>query len=143
MFTLFVDRAHLVLLAKIEGVFSSQDMADLDQAVIQFLSRGLAPSGAPPSEAQRERVRAVYDFSAVAAIAVPATRLDERGQRPPIVRQQRVIVAPPSASEGFAAAFRANQRHAANSEPAVVRDLREAYRLLDLEDPRFEPVGAC
>ena len=112
-------------------------MAELDEAVIHFISHVLQHE----VDGAGERVRGLYDFSGVAAFAVPTSKLDERSLRPPIVRRQRVMVAPPSASESFASSFRVNQRLVADSEPYVVRNLQEAYRLLQIEDPHFEPVA--
>ncbi len=130
MFTLSFDRTHRVLMARINGIFSSPDMAELDGAVIHFLS--LQPDSA--------EVRGIYDFSHVQAFAVPASKFAERGFQPPIVRGRRVLVAPAYAGESFGSSFRNLQRGAGNSAFTVVPTLQAAYALLDLTDPNFEPV---
>jgi hypothetical protein len=129
LITLSFEPRHRVLMAEVTGIFSSQDMAELDAAVILFLSR-LGDAS----------VRAVFDFSAVEAFAVPESKIAERALRPPIVRGQRVLVAPSSSNEGFAAQFRHLQRIAANNEPMIVGSVAEAFAALMLEQPSFEPV---
>jgi len=64
----------------------------------------------------------------------------EQGSHPPIVRQLRVVVAPPFAGDGFGHSYREQQRTVHGSEPVIVASLKEAYALLDLDDPHFEPV---
>jgi hypothetical protein len=130
MFTLSFEASHLVLMARIGGVFASNDMAELDAAVIRFLSRQRDDAG----------VRGLYDFTDVQAIAVPASKFAERGQQPPIVRGLRILVAPAGANEGFGRSFGSQQRAAGNRQPVIVATLAEAYALLELKDPHFEPV---
>jgi len=130
MFTLSFDRGHRVLMARVGGIFASNDMSHLDDAVIRFLSRQHDDSG----------VRGIYDFTDVQAIAVPASKFVERGLRPPIVRGLRILVAPAGASEGFGRSFGNQQRTAGNSEPMLVATLSEAYAVVGLESPNFEPV---
>jgi hypothetical protein len=130
MVILSFNRSHQVLLARVSGVFASSDMADLDNAVIRFLAH----------RQEDAELRALYDFSNVEAIAVPASKFAERGRQPPIVRGLRVLVAPAGAGENFGTSFRNQQRIAGNTEPLVVASLSDAYTLLGLHDPVFEPV---
>lgn len=117
-------------MARVRGIFASSDMAELDNAVIRFLA------GQPDAAG----MRALYDFTEVEAIAVPASKFAERGLQPPIIKGLRVLVAPAGASENFGTSFREQQRIAGNSEPVVVASTAAAYALLGLHDPRFEPV---
>jgi hypothetical protein len=130
MFTLSFEPGHQVLMARLWGVFASTDMAELDGAVIRFLA------GRP----DETRVRALYDFSAVEAIAVPASKFAERGRQPPIVKGLRVLVAPAGADEGFGTSFRNQQRSASKGDLIVVASLREAYAQLGMHDPAFALV---
>jgi hypothetical protein len=130
MFTLSFERSHQVLMVRVGGIFASNDMTELDDAVIRFLSR----------QHDDASVRGLYDFTEVQAIAVPASKFAERGLRPPIVRGLRILVAPAGASEGFGRSFGNQQRTAGNSEPVVVATLAEAYALLGLDNPYFEAV---
>ena len=56
------------------------------------------------------------------------------------MRGLRILVAPAGASEGFGRSFGNQQRTAGNSQPMIVATLAEAYALLDLKNPNFEPV---
>ena len=83
-FLLAFERTHRVLRVKAAGVIATQDLLDLDIALIAFLAREQTADGPP--------IRGLYDFSEVAAIAVPQTKAAERGSRSAIVRGQRVMV---------------------------------------------------
>ncbi|UYN96127.1 MAG: hypothetical protein KIT25_04045 [Enhydrobacter sp.] len=126
MFTLWFERRQRVLLVRISGVMSSQDFETHDRNVLTFLAR----EGA---------VRGLYDFSAVDAVAVPISKVMQRGQAPSIIAD-RVIVAPRAAGEEFARTIRDQQRLAGHREPIIVPTLGEAYALLDLDNPLFEPI---
>jgi hypothetical protein len=132
MFTLLFDRASEVLFARFTGVFTTDDFGQLDGALIHFLSGEGQPFA--------DRVRGIYDLSAVEAIAVPQSRAAEQASRPPIVRGLRVVVAPRNAGDDFGHTYRRYQRMAADSEPVIVATLAEAYTLLGIENPNFEPV---
>jgi hypothetical protein len=132
MFTLSFDRTHKVLLARFTGIFTSEDMASLDAALIHFFSH--------EDQAHRKQVRGLYDLSAVEAVAVPASKVAERARQPPIVPGLRVVVAPCNAAGDFGDVYRRHQRIAADTEPMVVPTLEDAYALLGLADPRFEPL---
>ena len=72
-------------------------------------------------------------------MAVPVSRINQRGQRPAIIEGQRVVVAPPGAAGAEWAAALAEQRRAAGlSQPTIVATLEEAYRLLGLDNPQFD-----
>jgi hypothetical protein len=127
MLTLLFERQHRVLLARVSGVLSSEDFEAHDRAVLTFLGR----EGA---------VRGLYDFTAVEAVAVPASKVVQRGQTPPIIPEMRVVVAPRRTGEEFAQAIREYQRLAGYREPLIVPTMTEAYALLGLDDPVFEAV---
>jgi hypothetical protein len=71
-FLLAFERTHRVLRAKAAGVIATQDLLDLDIALIAFLAREETAEG--PS------IRGLYDFSEVAAVAVPQTKAAEARQ---------------------------------------------------------------
>jgi len=90
--------------------------------------------------ARHGQMRGIYDYTDVEAIAVPQTRLVQRAQQPAIMRDQRVIVASRVLGGEGARAYGRYQREAGEKEAAVVDTLEAAYRLLELDNPRFEPV---
>jgi hypothetical protein len=127
MLSLAYDRKHRVLRATISGIFASEDMEELDRSVIEFVAR-------------QGQVRCIYDYTTVEALAVPESLLARRAQQPLIVREQRVIVASRVSSGEAARAYVRYQREAGQKEAAIVDTLNEAYALLRLRNPRFEPV---
>ena len=121
-------------MTRITGVLSSEDIEEHDRAVLLFLA-GLFASD--------RKVRGLYDFSAVEAVAVPVSKIHQRGQRPAIIEGQRVVVAPPGAAGAdWAALIAEEQRAAGLREPVIVATIEEAYRLLGLENPQFDLAQA-
>ena len=130
MISLYYERRHNVVMTKVTGVLSSDDLDAHDLSVLLFLA-GLMAGEKP--------VRGLYDFSGVVALAVPASRINQRGQRPAIIEGQRVVVAPPGAAGAEWVARLAEQRRSAGLRLAtVVATLEEAYRVLGLDNPQFE-----
>jgi hypothetical protein len=128
MFTLAFERTHRVLLVRFVGIFTSEDIVQLDRAVIEFV-------------AQAGPVRGLMDFTGIEAFAVPHTLLAERGGLAAIVPgQERVIVMPNTELYEVARAYASQQRDVGNLEPRVVMSLWDAYRLLGLDQPDFEPL---
>jgi hypothetical protein len=132
-FLLAFERRHRVLRAKAAGVIASQDLLDLDNASIAFLAR--------EETADRPAIRGLYDFSEVAAVAVPQTKAAERGSRSAIVRGLRVMVKSRTIACGLVETFVQSQRLAGDNLLAVVDSLDEAHALLGLNAPHFEAIG--
>ncbi|HTR85143.1 MAG TPA: hypothetical protein VMI56_11750 [Reyranella sp.] len=132
MFTLSFESAHKVLRAHFTGIFTAQDFADLDDALLRFL--------AAQANDVYGRIRAIFDLSDIEAIGVSQSKIADRARRPPILRDVRIMVAPPFAGEDFGRTYRQEQRQTADSEPVIVRSLAEAYALLELNNPCFEPL---
>jgi hypothetical protein len=130
VFTLAFERKHKVLLARFYGVFSSDDVAELDRAVIEFVAR-TGP------------VHGLLDFTGVEAMTVPMSKLVQRARQPPISPgYKRVFVIGSSQTQEFAREFAAHQASAGPSSPRIVATLEEAYTLLRLgKEPRFEPIA--
>ena len=127
MLSLAFDRKNRVLRITVSGIFASDEMEELDRVVIGFIAR-------------HGQMRGIYDYTDVEAIAVPQTRLVQRAQQPAIMRDQRVIVASRVLGGEGARAYGRYQREAGEKEAAVVDTLEAAYLLLELDNPRFEPV---
>ena len=70
-------------MTQVTGVLSSEDLDAHDLSVLLFLA-GLFAGNHP--------VRGLYDFSAVEALAVPISRINQRGQLPAIIDGQRVVL---------------------------------------------------
>jgi hypothetical protein len=127
MLILAYDRKSRILRVSISGIFASDDMDALDNAVVEFV-------------ANHGPVRAgIFDYSQVEAIAVPDSRLAERAQQPHAI-QQRVVVASRSSGGERARTYGRFRREAGQREHTIVASLEEAYEVLGLRNPRFEPV---
>jgi hypothetical protein len=127
MLRLAFDRKNRVLQVTVSGIFASEDLDALDRAVIEFVAR-------------EGQVRSIYDYSDVAAFAVPQSRILRRAQQPAIVREQRVMVASPVLGAEAMRAFGRYQREAGETEPVIVDSLAEAYAVLRLRNPQFGPI---
>ncbi len=125
MLKLAFDRKSRVLHVTVSGVFASEDLDEIYNAIVEFVAR-------------HGQVRGIYDYSEVEAFAVPDSRLAERAQQPSAI-EQRVVVASLVMGEK-AMSYARYQREAGQSHPVIVGSLDEAYAILDLRNPRFEPV---
>src|SRR4029453_3458500 len=129
-FLLAFERTHRVLKAKAEGVIATQDLLDLDIALISFL--------AGEETADRPSIRGLYDFSEVAAIAVPQTKTAERGRLPSFLRGHRVMVQSQTLACSLMETFVHSQRLAGDNLLVVVNSLDEANALLGLKTRNFD-----
>jgi len=128
MLTLTYERTARVLLVSFSGIFSSDDLYDLDLA-----SADIVLMEGP--------VRSILDFTAVQTVAVPATLLIQRGRQPQIFSGQRsVIVAPQDEVYDLAKSYANLQRDFGNVEPLVVQSFEEALRVFRLKKPKFQPL---
>jgi hypothetical protein len=128
MFILAFDRKHKVLKSTIVGVLSSDVLSAMDQAVVGFTALHGPSHG-------------LIDFSRLEAIAVPLSRLASRGRQPQInPGWERIIIAPRTDLAEWARTFSEYQSSAGHRPPLIVASIEEAYRVLDLTDPVFEPV---
>jgi len=125
---LWFERRHRVLLVRVDGMLSSEDIVTHDRLIVPFLAR-------------EGPVRALYDFAAVDVVVVPESKARLRGQAPALVSESRVVVAPSAATRDFARIIRDSQLMAGHREPLIVATLEEAYAALGLDDPQFEPVA--
>lgn len=128
LFKLLFDPRNRVLLTRLSGTYTQDDLVVRDRAVARFVARhGL--------------MRGIMDFSAVDSIDVPIDRLVRRAHEPPLLPgQARVIVAPGAAAYEMNRVIVAHQLYVRKVEPLLVRTLEEAYRALAMDRPSFETV---
>lgn len=127
MLILAFDRKSRILRVTISGIFASEDLDELDRVTVEFVAHHGPVRGG------------IFDYSDVEAIAVPDSRLAERAQQPHAIQQQVVVVSRVM-SEERARTYSRFRREAGQRESAIVGSLEEAYALLGLRNPRFEPV---
>jgi hypothetical protein len=131
MFTLSFERLRRVLCLKFTGLLTNEDLDAIDPALVCVAG---AQSAASPA------VRCLYDMSEIQAIAVPQSRFIERASKPAIGDLMRIVVAPPWAGEGFGASYCSARSMWSYAQPIIVATLADAYALLDIVVPCFEPL---
>lgn len=124
------ERRHRVLFSRFVGVFTSDDVEALDGIVKRFVHENGPVAG-------------IIDWSGIETVALPLWRLVQRGRAPQIAPgERRVMIAPPEGSiRDMVRAYADQQRDYGNVEPIVVFSLEEAYTVLGIADPVFEPVS--
>ena len=129
MLSLAYDRQHNILRAQFSGVFSSEDIAELDHAVVRFTA-SQGPS------------HSLVDFRAVEAVSVPFTKLVKRSQQGPASPGfKRVFVASEQPALEVARTFAREQAAIGAGRVHIVATLEDAYAYLSLRQlPDFEPV---
>lgn len=128
MFEIFFDRQHRVLLTRFSGTFTDEDIVAHDRAVVPVV----ASEGGMPG---------ILDFTAVDTFAVTASRIAERGWRPQLVPGQiRIFVAPQPDVAALGRLFVNYQQTVGSTAPKIVDSLEEAFALVNLVDPQFEPL---
>src|SRR5476649_822037 len=112
-------------MTRLTGVLSSEDIEEHDRSVLLFLA-GLFAS--------ERKVRGLYDFSQVEALAVPISKMTQRGQRPAIIDGFRVVV-PPDGAAGldFVRLIADQLRAAGHREPVIADTLRSEEHTSELQ----------
>jgi hypothetical protein len=129
MICLQVDRAHDVLLVTFAGAMTAKSLALLDILLTNFVAR----EGTMPT---------VIDFTAVTAVDVGVATLVTRGQgRTLMPGQSRIFVTPDDLLFGLLRLYSTYQDHRGERPPTTVRSMAEAFKLLSLSEPKFEPVA--
>ena|SRR5262245_6366163 len=131
-FQLAFERRHRVIRAKAADVLATQHLVDLDMALIGFLAR--------EKITDTVSLRGLYDFSEITAVAVPQTKVEERGGRRAVVRGQRVMVLSQTMACSLVESFVQSQRRVGDHQLSVVGSLEEAHALLGLNEAHFEPI---
>jgi hypothetical protein len=125
---LFFDETNKVLLAAFSGAFTRQTTVDLDTA-----ARAL--------QAQHGPFAVILDFTRVTELGIQLRDWPQfAANRRAIRGTRRILVAPPN--DIFTALrLYGTQRGDAGGESDVVSTRAEAYRMLRLASPAFEPVA--
>lgn len=123
------ERKFRVLLASFSGTFIPDDIALLSATVADFKkTQGV--------------VRGIVDMTAVEVVGVTMQTITEaaRGQPQVMAGQDRVYVILQSLLFGMGRLFGTYQGLAGFTEPHIVRTMPEAYEILGLVDPDFQPL---
>lgn len=128
MFELLFDARHKILMTRFYRTYVADDIVLRDIAVGRFVTRhGLA--------------RGILDYTDVEDIDVPMDLVVRRGHAPPMLPgQMRIIVAPSKQTWEMSRLIAALQAYSRKIEPILVRSLDDAFRIMAVDDPRFERV---
>lgn len=128
MITLFYAGRERVLLARLTGIVTSPDLEALDQATIEFAS-------------QNGPFHAICDFSSAESVAVPETKIRQRGSTHQMMPgQQRIIVVGTPEQEALARMFVAEQTHAGSEPSKIAWSLEAAFEWFEVTAGEFEPL---
>ena len=128
--SLAFERTHNILLVQFSGSMNQEGLNCLDSSVVAFVKKQGPTRGF------------VIDCSGVEHFDVPTGEFVRRGQRASVVsNQQRVYVMPREDMYGLGRMFGSYQRIVGHHEPIIVKTLLEAFSVLNLADPDFEPLA--
>lgn len=129
MFQLLFDQRHDVLMTRLHGTYVESDILLRNKAVARFVARHGKPRG-------------LMDFSGIEAVEVTVDMVVRRSAGPALLEgRTRVIVAPGEPLWALNRIFAAHRFYRSGSEPILVRTLDEAYRVLTIDTPAFEPLA--
>ena len=128
MFQLLYDRVHNVLLTRLSGVYTEEDIVLRDRQVARFVARrGLA--------------RGLMDYTGVTGVDIAMDVIVRRAQAPPMLPgQTRVVVAPNEPAYSLNRVIVAHQYFSRKVEPLLVTSLQDAYDALGRGRFDFELV---
>jgi hypothetical protein len=127
-FEMLFDGDHKVLLVRFGRALTRQALEAMVEAARDFA-------------AVHGNCDGIVDFSAVEKLDIDVAYLRAYGGSPRVMAgARRILVAPHDEMFGVARLYGLHQSTSQGEEPMVVRDLQEAYDLLGLKDPDFQPL---
>jgi len=128
MLTLHIARRRGVHLARFTEVVTSAELEALDKVAVEF-----AAHDGP--------VHAIMDFSCAEAIALPETKILQRGRTPQLMPgYKRIIMASTFEQQALARLFVAEQTRIGAKPPEIVSSVEAAFEWLDVAETDFEPL---
>jgi hypothetical protein len=128
MFTLAFEHRHRVLLTRLSGAFTADDIESADAAVMLLMGR-------------HGPFRWIIDFSDCSSIEVPLHLLAQRARQPLVAAgQDRIFVARDPTIVELAHTYATVQREFSEA-PRIASSLSEACKLLQMESPQFEAIS--
>lgn len=127
-FEMLFDSNHKILLVRFGRAVTRQALESMVRAAREFA-------------AVHGNCDGIVDFSAVEKLDIDVAYLRAYGGSPRVMTgAKRILVAPNDEMFGVARLYGLHQSTSQGEEPMVVRDLQEAYDLLGLKDPDFQPL---
>jgi len=123
------DHENRVIRSRIEGTLNREALVEVNRKLAEYDAVMPARAG-------------ILDLSRVTSVDLSSKTMADLAARPPLVTNPeriRCIVAPSAHVFGMSRMF---QMLGENTRPNfhVLRSLEEAYALIDLKDPHFEPI---
>lgn len=129
MFRLLWEPRRHIVLVRFEGVLHSSVYPEMDRAIVELIG------------AHGHADTTIYDFTETTAVAIPETAFEARRHHVPVnPAGARILVAARDDLYRESVEFARQQAALGYRAPHVVRTCEEAFALLDLADPAFEPV---
>lgn len=128
----FINRAKGVLLATFGAELTTDVLASLTSDLVVIAAR-------------EGFLDTIIDFSPVTAIMVDSAALIRRARNAPIMTgKARVLVGPSDPLFGLLRLFGSHREASGGDQslPTIVRTLPEAFAVLKLVDPVFEPLAS-
>ena len=117
-------------MARISADFDAEQASQLDRIVETLAAR-------------EPGLRAIYDFTDLTDLRIPAAQIAERARKPTAVGGLRIIVASRAFAGQKGRSFSATQSNAGERAPMIADSIEQAYVLLGLDHKarfdRFEP----
>jgi hypothetical protein len=128
VYELLHDERRNVLLTRLSGIYTEDDLALRDQQVARFVARrGLA--------------RGLMDYTGVTHVDIPMDTIVRRAHAPPLLPgQTRVVVASNEPAYSLNRVIIAHQYFSRKVEPLMVGSLQDAYWALGSAQFDFAPV---
>jgi hypothetical protein len=128
MLTVLFEARHQVILVRYAGMFTGDDLSELDLMARAFVER-------------QSPAASIVDLSQICRIYVPTQHVVALACRPPVMLDAtRVYVVAPGEPFGLVRLYATHQELAGFKPPQIVRTMAEAQHVLHIDDPHFEPL---
>ena len=128
MVRLFYDRGRNILLTPFSGELNEENLDALTDAVRDFIQ-------------QNGPCHGLLDYTEVTTINLSRNTVMQRASKRSISHgMTRVFVAPSDLNYAWCRMFQITQDVTQGDKPYVVRSMREAYEILNIDTDDFEPV---
>ena len=124
----FYDSGRNILLTRFRGVLNEENLEALTDTVRRFVQ-------------QHGPCHGLLDYTDVTGIDLSPSLVVQRAERKSISHGMvRVFVAPSDLNYAWCRMFQITQDVTHDDKPFVVRTMQEAYDILGIDTPNFEPV---
>jgi hypothetical protein len=128
MLSVLFEPSHQVILLRYGGIFTADDLSQLDAAARAFVRRQTVSAS-------------IVDLSQIYRVYVATQRVVALASLPPVLPDApRVYVVAAAEPFGLVRLYATHQEMAGFKPPKIVRTLAEAQRFLQLDGAHFKPL---